>query len=238
MWPRIACVLIFGYLSLSRAFAYVGIPAWKVFVGEVVLVFLLLLGPKIQGRGWLWVALKLPALRGLLTWYGLFVAYGIIQVLRGILQGNPPLVTARDLAFNYYPIYFFLGLWAGLTRPDLLPRLIRSFAWFNGIYGMLFILFLSRVEWYVPGVSAETASVPAFGQPIYSFVALLGLLAYEQRLSRSWYLLGLNGCVMLGMQLRSEWLAFSIGLVTWGVLTRQGKRLLQAGAGLASLLAF
>jgi hypothetical protein len=42
---------------------------------------------------------------------------------------------------------------------------------------------------------------------------------------------------MLGMQLRSEWLAFAIGVVIWFVLTRQGKRVLQAGAVVASLLA-
>jgi hypothetical protein len=237
MWPRVACVLIVGYLGMSRAFAYVGIPAWKLFIGEVVLVFLLLLGPKTRGRPWLWVASKLLGLKRLLTWYGLFLGYGIFQVLRGIEQGNPPLVAVRDLAFNYYPLYFFLGLWAGLTRPDLLPRLIRSFAWFNAIYGMLFILFLSRVEWYVPGVSAEIGDVPVFGQPIYSFVALLGLLAYEKDFSRSWYLWVLNGCVMLGMQFRTEWLAFALGLVIWCVLTRQGKRVLQVGAVMASLLA-
>ena len=31
----------------------------------------------------------------------------------------------RDLAFNYYPLYFALGLWAGLNAPDLLPKLIE-----------------------------------------------------------------------------------------------------------------
>jgi len=46
----------------------------------------------------------------------------------------------------------------------------------------------------------------------------------------------LNGFVMLGMQIRSEWLAFAIGVVIWCMLTRQAKRLLQAGAILASLL--
>ena len=236
MWPRIASVLIVGYLSLSRAFAYLGIPAWKVFVSEVVLGFLLLCGPRLETRRWLWVVLKIPNLRRFMTWYGLFLAYGVMQVFRGIWQGNPPLIAVRDLAFNYYPIYFFLGLWAGLMRPNLLPRLIRGFAWFNGIYGVVFILYLNRLEWFVPGFSAEAVPVSIFGQPIYSFVALLGLLAYEKNVGRSWYLLLLNGFVMLGMQIRSEWLAFAIGVVIWCMLTRQAKRLLQAGAILASLL--
>src|SRR6267142_6077888 len=237
MWPRIASVLIVGYLSLSRAFAYLGIPAWKVFVSEVVLGFLLLCGPRLETRRWLWVVLKIPNLRRFMTWYGLFLAYGVMQVFRGIWQGNPPLIAVRDLAFNYYPIYFFLGLWAGLMRPDLLPRLIRGFAWFNGIYGVLFVLFLNRVEWFMPGVSTEVVPVPIFGLPTYSFVALLGLLAYEKNIGRSWYLLLLNGFVMLGMQIRSEWLAFTVGVLIWCLLTRQRRRVVQAAAVLGCLFA-
>jgi hypothetical protein len=237
MWYRIAGILLLGYLSLSRAFAYVGLPAWNVFIGEVVLGFLLLCGPKIQSRRWLWVAPKLPGLKSFLTWYGLFLAYGIIEVFHGIYAGYPTLTVIRDLAFNYYPIYFLLGLWAGLTQPDLLPRLIRGFAWLNGTYGLLYILYLNRVEWFVPGVGAEITSVPIFGLPLYSFVALLGLLVCEKSVGRSWYLLLLNGFVMLGMQIRGEWVAFAVGVVIWGLLTRKGKLVLQATAVLASLLA-
>src|SRR5690348_16643882 len=81
VWPRVACVLILGYLSLSRAFAYVGIPAWKVFISEVVLGLLFLWGPRVRGSRWLAVVLKLPSLKRLLAWYGLFLGYGILQVL-------------------------------------------------------------------------------------------------------------------------------------------------------------
>jgi hypothetical protein len=237
MWPRIACLLIIGYLSMSRSFAYLGVPAWKLFISEVVFALLLLFGPKILSRRWLSVVLKLPAMGRFHCWYGLFLAYGIAEVFLGIHAGYPPLTVIRDLAFNYYPLYFFLGLWAGLVRPDLLPRVIRGFAWFNGIYGVLYILFLNRLDWFMPGVSDEVAPVPIFGQPIYSFVALLGLLAYEKSVSRNWHLWLLNGFVMLGMQIRGEWVAFVVGVVIWGVLARQGKRVAQAGVVLASLLA-
>ena len=236
-WPRVACGLILGYLCLSRTFAYLGVPAWKVFVSEVVLAFLLLYGPQFQGRRWLAYVLRLPSLRRYLVWYGLFLAYGIAQVLHGILQGNPALIAARDLAFNYYPIYLLLGLWAGLMRPDLLPRVIRAFAWFNGIYGVLYIFLLNGITWSVPGVSREVVDVPIFPQPIYSFAALLGLLAYGTKFQRSWHLLILNAIVMLGMQFRTEWLAFAVGAVIWLLLTMQSKRVLQTTAILASLLA-
>src|SRR5258708_12414687 len=102
-----------------------------------------------------------------------------------------------DFAFNYHPIYFFLGLWAGITRPDLLPRLIRCFAWFNGIYGVLFLLYLNRVSWFIPGVGDETTPIAIFGQPIYSFVPLLGLLPYKNHFCPICPLLFLNPFLIL-----------------------------------------
>ncbi len=235
MWSRTAATLVLGYLSLSRAFAYLGIPPWKAFIGEAFLFLFVFAGPRLHRTRWLRLSLRIPALRPLLTCYGLFFGYGIVQVLHGIWEGNPPLLALRDLAFNYYPVYLFLGIWAGLKRPDLLPRLLRAFAWFNGIYGILFLLSLSRLNWFFPGVSDEVVPVPIFGQPIYSFVALLGLLAYEKEPKRSWYLVLLNAIVMLGMQFRTEWLAFAFGVSIWCVMTRQGKRVLQAVAVLACL---
>src|SRR5258705_10974248 len=110
MWPKIASVLIVGYLSLSRAFAYLGIPAWKVFVSEVVLGFLLLFGPRLETRRWLWGVLKIPNLRRFMTWYSLFLAYWVMQGFRGNWQGYPALIAVPGLAFEYYSIYFFLGV--------------------------------------------------------------------------------------------------------------------------------
>jgi hypothetical protein len=177
MWPRIAAILIVGYLSLSRAFAYLGIPWWKIFVGEVVLAMLFIFGPKFNARSWPKAFLEQSVLKRVVLMYGLFLGWGILQIVHGILSGHPPLLAVRDLTFNYYPIYFFLGLSAGLMRPDLLPKLLRGFAWFNGIYGLLYIFVFNRIDWFVPGVSDEISHVPIFGQPVYSIVALLGLIA-------------------------------------------------------------
>jgi hypothetical protein len=234
-WPIVSALLIVGYFSLSRAFAYLGIPWWKIFIGEAVIAVLFISGPKFDGRSWPRVFFELPVLKRLFLFYGLFLAYGVVQIAHGILAGYSPLLAARDLTFNYYPIYFFLGLSAGLMRPNLLPRLLRAFAWFNGIYGVLYIFVLNRLDWFVPGVSDEITPVPVFGQPIYSFVALLALIAYEKELWRSSHLLGLNAFVMLGMQIRTEWLAFAVGIAAWFIVTGQGKRLLQAIAILTAL---
>ena len=237
MWLWITCVLLLGYLGLSRTFAYVGVPPWKIFIGEVVLAVFLVLGPRFRRESWLSFSRKLPRLREFWIWYGLFFVYGVIQVVYGIQQGYPPLTAMRDLAFQYYPLYFLLGLWAGATRPDLLPQLLRGFAWFNGIYGVLYILLLSRVQWFMPGVSDEVSAVSIFGEPLFSFVALLGLLAYEKNLWQSWHLLLLNGFVMLGMQFRTEWLAFAVGTLIWLLLSHKSKRVLQAGTLLVCLVA-
>ena len=237
VWPNVAGTLMLGYFCLSRAFAYLGVPPWKVFVSEVVLAVFLFLGPKVGDMSWIRTALQLPALREFSLAFGIFFAWGILQILHGALAGNPPFTALRDFAFNYYPLYIFLGLWAGVNRPDLLPKLLRGFAWFNGVYGTLYLLVLNGITWFVPGVADEVSAVPIFGQPVYSFVALLGIIAYDQKPWRSWHLLALNSFVMLGMQLRTEWFAFAIGLITWFLITRQSKRLLQAGAVFAVFFA-
>src|SRR5437763_16464545 len=102
MWPAVAPILIVGYLSLSRAFAYVGIAWWKIFVGEVVLALLLISGPKFNGRPWLRALIEVPILKRLCLLYGLFLTYGVLQIVHGISAGNPPLIAMRDLTFNYY----------------------------------------------------------------------------------------------------------------------------------------
>jgi O-Antigen ligase len=236
-WPNVATFLILGYLSMSRAFAYIGVPAWNVFIGEAVLVLLFVAGPRIGGHRWFDVLGKAPSLKQFLILYGLFLGFGIFEVARGIASGASVLVALRDLTFHYYPVYFFLGLWSGWIHPARLPQLVRSFAWINGIYGALYVLFLNQLDWFFPGVGTEVVPVQIFGQPIFSFIALLGILAYEKNLLQTWCLVLLNGFVMLAMQIRTEWLAFAIGLIMWCFLTRQSKRVLHIISAAAALLA-
>jgi len=235
MWVQIACIILVGYLSLSRPFAYLGLPAWKIFVGEVLLVCFLLCGPRVGNQSWIRFTMRLQSLRKFWVSYSLFFIYGICEVLYGIVQGRPVLMCIRDLAFQYYPLYFLLGLWVGVKRPDLLPKVIRSFAWFNGIYGVLYILFFSRVQWFMPGVSDEVSPVAVFAEPLYSFVALLGLMVFDKQPLRSWYLLLLNGFVLLGMQFRTEWLALLVGAITWCFVTHRARQVLQTGGVLLLL---
>jgi hypothetical protein len=142
----------------------------------------------------------------------------------------------RDLAFNYYPIYFFLGVWVSSKEPQFLRKLLRFAGWANGLYGILYIAVLSRLTWFFPGVSQDVLAVPIFGQPMFSGVIVLGLLSVEKELRRVWPLLLLNGAVLIGMVTRGEWLAFGVGLLAWGLLTRNFGRVALAGLTVLALI--
>jgi hypothetical protein len=126
-------------------------------------------------------------------------------------------------------LFFLLGLWVGIRSPHFMPRLIRLLAWLNGLYGITYILFLGTVGWYFPGVSKQVEAVPIFGLPEFSFVILLGLLIYESdHLWTIWHLLIMNAFVLLGMQIRGEWLAFAVGIFLWAYFRKSLKKVIAA----------
>src|SRR5229473_1846754 len=121
MWLRIVTILLVGYFCMGRSFAYWGIPPLHVFVGEVVLAGFLFCGPRTRHGRWLWTAMETPALHRFRMLFLLSLAFGAFQVLRGVFLGYPALSAVRDLAFNYYPLYFFLGLWVGSQDAEFQP---------------------------------------------------------------------------------------------------------------------
>lgn len=111
MWIRVVTFLLIGYICMGRSFAYWGVPPLHVFVGELALAFFLVLGPRTgQGR-WLWIATRNPLLHRYKKAFLIFLIFGVVEALRGIFSGNAPLLALRDLALNYYPLYFFMGFW-------------------------------------------------------------------------------------------------------------------------------
>jgi O-Antigen ligase len=236
-WPATATTIVFGYCLMGRSFAYLGIPAWHLFLGEIVLALFLMAGPATARGPWISAARHLPQLKQLMWAFVAFFAYGIFEIAHGVASGFSPLTAARDSAFNYYPLFLLLGIWIGLCRPDFLARMVRPLAWFNAIYGLAYILFLNRIDWTFSGVSQDVTPVTIFGMPEFSFIVILGLLCYERRLSSVWHLLALNAFVLLGMQIRAEWLGLFVGLIVWGWLTKRLKKMATAAALIAALLA-
>jgi hypothetical protein len=216
MWNGVAGFLIVGYLSMTRSFAYLGVPALKIFVGEIVLAIFLALKPNIALGTWTASLLRKSPLNALGVALLAFMLYGISQTGRGILDGSSLFYTLKFFIFNYYTLYLFFGIWIGLQTPEFLPRLVRMIAWVNGLYGLIYLAALRHLEAFMPG-----SDVQLFGKPVGSAVAILGLLSIESSLLRVWPLLALNVTVTLAMQWRTEWLGLVLGLLVWGLLARR-----------------
>jgi len=235
-WGKVAVFLIVGYLCATRSFAYLGLPWISLYVGEMTLAAFLLFGPKTKQGTWLRGAWHAPGLRRFERLLLLLLCYGAFEALRGILSGYPAFTAARDTAFNYYPLFLFFGIWVGLRDSGFLGRALRALAWWNGCYGLAYVLFLNRLSWTMPGTSGAPSAVPLLGQPYGSAVALLGLIAFEPRLGRIWHLIALNTLVMLCVQIRAEWVGFLVGVLVFAWCTKRLKRLALAGALLVVLI--
>ena len=221
-WSKLLLLLVAGYLTLTRSFAHFGVPAANLFIGEIAIAVFLLAQPQNVLQRWM-TALRQPSkLSEFSTAFACFLAYGWFEAVRGLGKGNAPLLTLQGFAFHYYPICFFIGLWLGSEDPRLLRKVVRVLAWTNGVYGLLYIAILNRIPLGVPG----TSDVPLFGQPAGSSIAILGLICLEPVLARVWHLLLMNLLVMLGLQVRAEFLGFILGVVLWSMLTRRFDRVL------------
>jgi len=235
-WAWIVSFLLIGYLCMGRSFAYWGVPPQHIFVGEMVLISFLFWGPASPEGRWPWVVANIPALRPFLRVFLVSLAFGAFQVAHGILLGHPALSAVRDLAFNYYPAYFFLGIWVAARDRRFLEKFLRFAGWANGLYGIVYIVVLSRLPLFFPGVSQEVVPVPVFGQPMFSGVILLSLLSVEKDLRGTWAILLMNAAVLIGMVTRGEWLAFGVGLLAWVLLTGNFRRVAIGGAMVLGLL--
>jgi O-Antigen ligase len=233
-WPNVAAFLIVGYLGLGKPFAYVGLPWVSLYIGEIVLTAFLLWGPRTRQGSWLRLTRRVRRLKRFEWLLLLTLIYGAFQAFRGILQGYPAFTALRDTAFNYYPIFLLLGIWVGLRDADFLRRVVHMLALWAGCYGLVYVLFLNRIPWTIPGTDGR---VPLFLGPYgASTVALLGLLAFEPRLRRVWHLIVLNLFVLLGVQVRAEWVGFAAGVFVFAWLTKRLKHLAVAASAFVFLL--
>ena len=232
-WSRLIVLVVLGYLIMTRSFAYLGWPEFGLVLGELVIAAFFLTRWR-QSFGALFGGMLKKQESSSLCWsLYLFLIYGVAQAIRGILDGFPPESALKSLVFSYYPLYVLCGLWLGYRYPRLLDRLVIALAWSNAIYGLAYILILGHVSAFLPWA----AEVPLFGQPAGSAVAILALVTRGSSSRFSRLLLFLNVLVLLGLQVRAEWLGLLVGVLLWAVLTRRLSRLAVGSLLVAGVLA-
>lgn len=219
-WSKWALFLLVGYALTGRSFAYLGIPPAKLFIGDLTLAAFIFLRPRKLFDPWM-KALTTSDPLSPFAWFLLMsIAYGIFEVVRGILLGFPPLTAIQNLVFNIYPIYLFLGLWVGKRQPQLLLKYYQVFAICFTIYAPAYLLFLNKIYITMPG----SDGVSIFGQAGGGGLIVLGLLALDPKPSRFWLPMAMGGIQLLAGQVRAEWLGIGMAFVIWGTLSKKMSR--------------
>jgi hypothetical protein len=240
---RYALFVAVGYLVGWRSFAYVGIPALNLFIGEFSL-FLAFVNRRTRQAFHTAVDILLNPgpWHGLVVVITLFLGLGVFEVVRGMVNGYPFLLALKNLPFNYYVILVVLGIWLGHKKARLLERLAWSLAVVNAVYGIPAVLFLTKLTFSIPGSkSVDTGGpTPVFSIGTASGMAILALLAFPLPARwRKWtpVLLVANGFVMFAEQQRAEWLGFALGLLVLCICKRRMRTFLATILAVVGLLA-
>ncbi len=232
-WSRWVLLLLVGLSLTGRSFSYLGIPPAKLFIGDLTLAAFLLLRPRKLFDRWIG-ALTRGGPLGPLAWLLLAsIAYGMFEVIRGVMAGFSPLIAIENLVFNVYPLYLFLGIWLGTRRPGLLLRFIQVFAICFCIYAPAYLLFLHNVKLEMPGSDGVTV----FGQADGGGFIVLGLLCLDPKPSRFWLPMTIGAIGFLAAQVRAEWVGMSLALLIWGILSRKMSKVVICAATIVALLA-
>jgi hypothetical protein len=93
IWPQVGGLLVIGYLCMTRSFAYVGVP--PLFIGELVLAAFLFLKPRVVLGTWADSLFRPSPLNALALSLLVFMAYGVWETGRGVLDGSPILETFK-----------------------------------------------------------------------------------------------------------------------------------------------
>jgi hypothetical protein len=218
-WNIVWAILVLGYTLFGRSFAYLGIPSHSLFIGEVTLFVFLLTRPRKILTDWLAWAMGFRGRPMALLALGLalFSFYGFFEALRGLsVLEHEKLMVLRNLAFNIYPFYLFLGILVGKRNPQLLRQLIPFLGWANGIYGVLYVFFLDQLDFRLPWAE----EVALFPMPSGSAISMLALLALGSDLKGFWPCFLVNCFVVLCTQVRAEWLTIFLGGLVWFIVRR------------------
>ena len=233
LWSKWVMFLLIGYGLTARSFSYLGIPPAKLFIGDITLGAFILLAPRKIFDPWI-NALTKGGPIGVYGWTLLIsVAFGIFEVIRGVLSGFSTLTALQNLVFNVYPLFFFLGLFVGRRHPEMLLRYMQTFAVLFAIYAPAYLLFLNKIYWLMPG----SDGVPIFGQANGGGLIILALLSLDPKPGRWWPFMLVAAACLLAAQVRAEWLGTMLAALIWGVLSRKMSRVAMAGFLVFAVLA-
>ena len=226
-WGGVAAFLYCGYGMWGRAFAYIGVPSVKLFIGDVALALFIICCSRVMEDFWLGGLLRATPLSAISWTLTLFLCYGVLECARGIAIEQDPLQAIQELVFNVYPIFFFMGLVAGLVYRDLLGKIVRFMALTGCVWGLLYYLFFRNVSIKIPGASEIIL------EPGGAALALFGLNYLNLR--RWWPIVAISAFLTLAGQVRGVWLAVSIALVVQAILAKKISRVFW-GFGIVAVL--
>jgi hypothetical protein len=87
LWPKLAGAILIGFALMGRSFAYIGIPAARLFIGDIFLGIWLLLRPGAVAGRWFRGLISTGPLNRFSWMYLLLLQYGIIEALHGFSMG-------------------------------------------------------------------------------------------------------------------------------------------------------
>ena len=220
-----------GFMVLGRSFAYIGLPPARVFIAELLLGSFVMARPRQVLDKWIRSVLYGCLLSGVSIGLLVFLLYGFFLFARAIANEYSTVLALQSLVFHCYPLYVFLGVWAGKERPDLLWKAIPIIAWVHALYGLAYVTVLDALWIGIPGTD-----VNILGQPNGAAFAIFGLLCLPMRRRSHWIALALNALVLVGLQVRADWLAVAVGIGIWGALRRRVPYLVFSAVALIALL--
>ena len=232
-WSKWVLFLLVGYALTGRSFSYLGIPPAKLFIGDITLAAFIFLQPRQIFDPWILALTKVTPVSSFALILLLSIAYGIFEVIRGVLLGFSPITALQNLVFNIYPLFFFLGLWLGARRPELLLRYIQTFAVLLSIYAPLYLLVLHNINIVMPGSDGVTV----FGQAGGGGLVILSLFCLDPKPARWWPALAIAAASLLAAQVRAEWLGTGVAILIWGILSRKMNRVALIGMVIFAVLA-
>jgi hypothetical protein len=226
-----AAVLIGCYAVAGRAFAQIGVSSLNLYIGELLIVGMAVAGPTRATIGAALAGLRRPGPLHTLGWaLAVFLAYGLFEAVRGVTADpSSALEAAKNLVFNYLPVFIYGGVAVAALHRGLMVTFARWLPWANAAFILVFRVALRDRVVHLPGSQMEGVT---YGMAC--FVSLALMVCYDRPLWRRWYLLLANGFSLLYVQVRAWWVAAAVGLLLWAVLERKVRQLM--GIALAGLV--